>query len=116
MFLPDLSFPFLFIFLQRKGHFRDLKCVFFPDDVDHNGFQKVGREPSSLSSVSSARSWEKCGDSFMDSPVRKVQGVHDMIDAHNILSLPPNSHVWCNIVDARFCCRASSHQEGNCLL
>ncbi|XP_070774665.1 DNA repair-scaffolding protein [Enoplosus armatus] len=55
---------------KRRRNYKDIKCVFFPDDVQ-NGFQKVGREPSSLSSVSSAKSWEKCGDSFLDSPVMK---------------------------------------------
>ncbi|XP_044076432.1 DNA repair-scaffolding protein isoform X3 [Siniperca chuatsi] len=55
---------------KRKRHYKDIKCVFFPDDVQ-NGLQKVRREPTSLSSVSSAKSWEKCGDSFLDSPVIK---------------------------------------------
>lgn len=55
---------------KRKRHYKDAKCVFFPDDVE-NSFLKVGREPSSLSSVSSAKSWERCGDSFADTPVMK---------------------------------------------
>ncbi|XP_029310003.1 DNA repair-scaffolding protein [Cottoperca gobio] len=55
---------------KRKWHYKDVKCVFFPDDVG-NGLQKVGKEPPSLSSVSSAKSWEKCGDSFLDTPVIK---------------------------------------------
>ncbi|KAM4552231.1 DNA repair-scaffolding protein [Odontesthes bonariensis] len=55
---------------KRKKYSKDIKCVFFPDDVE-NGPKKVGRETSSLSSISSARSWEKCGDSFLDSPVIK---------------------------------------------
>lgn len=58
--------------VQRKRHYKDIKYVFFPDDVD-NGLQKVGREPAALSSVSSAKSWEKCGDSFLDSPAMKVE-------------------------------------------
>ncbi|XP_039672156.1 DNA repair-scaffolding protein [Perca fluviatilis] len=53
---------------KRKRYYKDIKCVFFPDDVK-NGLPKVGREPPSLSSVSSAKSWEKCGDSFLDTPV-----------------------------------------------
>lgn len=52
-----------------------MKCVFFPGDVD-DGLQKVGRETPSLSSVSSAKSWEKCGDSFMEINVTKVHKVH----------------------------------------
>ncbi|KAM9349907.1 DNA repair-scaffolding protein [Symphorus nematophorus] len=53
---------------KRKRYSKDIKCVFFPDDVG-NGLQKVGREPTSLSSVSSAKSWERCGDSFLDTPL-----------------------------------------------
>lgn len=56
---------------KRKRYSRDIKCVFFPDDIQ-NALPKVGREPSSLSSLSSAKSWEKCGDSFLDSPVTKI--------------------------------------------
>ncbi|XP_037643021.1 DNA repair-scaffolding protein isoform X1 [Sebastes umbrosus] len=55
---------------KRKRHYKDIKCVFFPDEVE-NGLQKVGREPTSLSSVSSSKSWERCGDSFLDTPVIK---------------------------------------------
>ncbi|XP_042353172.1 DNA repair-scaffolding protein [Plectropomus leopardus] len=55
---------------KRKSSYKDIKCVFFPDDVE-NGLQKVRREPSSLSSVSVAKSWETCGDSFLDTPVMK---------------------------------------------
>ncbi|KAK2822499.1 hypothetical protein Q5P01_022564 [Channa striata] len=57
-------------FRKRKRYSKDIKCVFFPDDVK-NGVQKVWKEPSSLSSVSSAKSWEKCGDSFLDAPSLK---------------------------------------------
>lgn len=56
-----------FSFIQRKRH-KDIKCIFFPDDVEQ-GHNKVGREPTSLSSASSAKSWAKCGDSFLDTPV-----------------------------------------------
>ncbi|XP_018531935.1 DNA repair-scaffolding protein isoform X3 [Lates calcarifer] len=55
---------------KRKKYTKDIQCVFFPDDVG-TGVQKVGIEPSSLSSVCSAKSWEKCGDSFVDTPVIK---------------------------------------------
>ncbi|XP_028282569.1 DNA repair-scaffolding protein [Parambassis ranga] len=56
---------------KRKRSSRDIKCVFFPDDVRH-GLHKVGRETSSLSSLSSARSWERCGESFLDTPMTKT--------------------------------------------
>ncbi|XP_040000343.1 DNA repair-scaffolding protein isoform X2 [Xiphias gladius] len=55
---------------KRKRYSKDMQCVLFPDDVE-NGVQKVGRDPSTLSSVSSAKSWEKCGDSFLGTPVIK---------------------------------------------
>ncbi|XP_040911351.1 DNA repair-scaffolding protein isoform X2 [Toxotes jaculatrix] len=55
---------------KRKRYSKDIQCVFFPDDVEH-GVQKARKEPSTLSSVSSAKSWEKCGDSFLDTPVIK---------------------------------------------
>ncbi|XP_041659225.1 DNA repair-scaffolding protein [Cheilinus undulatus] len=55
---------------KRKRNSRELKCFFFPDDVE-SGFLKTTKEPPSLSCVSSAKSWEKCGDSFLESPVIK---------------------------------------------
>lgn len=66
-YLSDLSVQSL----QRRRNTRDVKCVFFPDDVE-NGVKEVKREPSSLSAVSSANSWQKCGDSFMNTEVLKV--------------------------------------------
>ncbi|XP_047444950.1 DNA repair-scaffolding protein isoform X2 [Mugil cephalus] len=55
---------------KRKKYSKDIKCVFFPDDVE-NSLQKVPKETSALSSASSAKSWKKCGDSFLDTPVIK---------------------------------------------
>ncbi|XP_028987491.1 DNA repair-scaffolding protein isoform X2 [Betta splendens] len=55
---------------KRKKYSKDIKCVFFPDDVK-SSVQNVGRETSALSSASSAKSWEKCGDSFLGTPVIK---------------------------------------------
>ncbi|XP_062337163.1 DNA repair-scaffolding protein [Osmerus eperlanus] len=53
---------------KRKRYSKDIKLIFFPDDI--NGSKTVGRETStSASSVS--KSWEKCGDSFLDTPVIK---------------------------------------------
>ncbi|KAK1878981.1 DNA repair-scaffolding protein, partial [Dissostichus eleginoides] len=54
----------------RKRHYKDIKRVFFPGDVE-KGLQKLDKEPRSHSSASSAKSWEKCGDSFLDSAVMK---------------------------------------------
>ncbi|XP_034412045.1 DNA repair-scaffolding protein isoform X2 [Cyclopterus lumpus] len=45
---------------RRRCH-KDAKCAFFPEDVG------AGR----LSSESCARSWETCGDSFLDTPAMK---------------------------------------------
>ncbi|XP_061588453.1 DNA repair-scaffolding protein [Cololabis saira] len=55
---------------KRKRYSRDVKCVFFPDEVEH-GLQKADRDTKSISFVSSAKSWEKCGDSFLDTPALK---------------------------------------------
>ncbi|XP_061694953.1 DNA repair-scaffolding protein isoform X2 [Syngnathoides biaculeatus] len=51
---------------KRKKWSRDLKCVSFPDDIE-SGVRGV-RKQSALSSSSSTRSWEKCGESFVDCP------------------------------------------------
>ncbi|MED6286004.1 hypothetical protein CHARACLAT_001237 [Characodon lateralis] len=47
---------------KRKRYSKDIKCLFFPDE---NGPQTRERETTS---VSSARSWATCGDSFLDTP------------------------------------------------
>ncbi|XP_076601867.1 DNA repair-scaffolding protein isoform X1 [Chaetodon auriga] len=73
---------------KRKRHFKDIKCVFFPDDVE-SGFHKVKKEPSSLSSVSSAKSWERCGDSFLNTPNLKSSG--RKLSAVRKLAHPPAS-------------------------
>ncbi|XP_068455066.1 DNA repair-scaffolding protein isoform X2 [Clinocottus analis] len=52
---------------KRKRCHKDVKCVFFPDDVGE-GLKGAGR----LSSGSCARSWETCGDSFLDTQVMKT--------------------------------------------
>lgn len=54
---------------KRKKYSTDIKCVFFPDELD-NSVQKGGKE-SALSVLSTVKSWEMCGDSFQDTPVRK---------------------------------------------
>ncbi|TNN64951.1 DNA repair-scaffolding protein [Liparis tanakae] len=56
---------------RRRCH-KDVKCAVFPEDVGE-ALQAAGR----LSSVSCARSWETCGDSFLDSPAMKV-GNHNV--------------------------------------
>ena len=58
------------MFVQRKRYTKDIKCIFFPDDV-RNGVKKVGREPT-LPTTSTMKSWERCGDRFLDTPVIKV--------------------------------------------
>nr|XP_061835331.1 DNA repair-scaffolding protein-like isoform X1 [Nerophis lumbriciformis] len=54
---------------KRKKCSKDLKCVLFPDDIE-SGVRGL-REPSALSSSFSARSWDRCGDSFLGSPLIK---------------------------------------------
>ncbi|XP_037132338.1 DNA repair-scaffolding protein isoform X2 [Syngnathus acus] len=51
---------------KRKKWSKDLKYVFFPDNIECGA-----RKPSALSSSSSARSWKECGESFLHSPVVK---------------------------------------------
>ncbi|XP_029971411.1 DNA repair-scaffolding protein isoform X2 [Salarias fasciatus] len=53
---------------KRKRASRDLRCVLFPDDV-RSAAGRRSSEPPVLSSESSARSWQRCGDSFLDTPV-----------------------------------------------
>ncbi|XP_077470737.1 DNA repair-scaffolding protein isoform X1 [Stigmatopora argus] len=50
---------------KRKKWTKDLKYVYFPDDIEC-GVREV-RKPSTVSSASLSRSWEKCGKSFSDS-------------------------------------------------
>ncbi|XP_072297744.1 DNA repair-scaffolding protein isoform X2 [Eucyclogobius newberryi] len=54
---------------KRKKYSKDIKCVFFPDEVNHS-VQK-GSKDTALSVTSSDKSWGKCGDSFLDIPVIK---------------------------------------------
>ncbi|XP_068604750.1 DNA repair-scaffolding protein [Brachionichthys hirsutus] len=71
---------------KRKRLYKDLNGVSFPDNVG-SSLQKVGREPSSSSSslsfISSAKSWKKCGESFEDTPGIKT-GVNCNEDAVHI--------------------------------
>ncbi|KAM9322505.1 LOW QUALITY PROTEIN: DNA repair-scaffolding protein [Pholidichthys leucotaenia] len=79
---------------KRKRYSKDLKCVFFPDDIK-NILQKEGKEPSAHSLLSSARSWEKCGDSFINTRViknlqssgRKLSAVRKLVQAHASVEL-----------------------------
>lgn len=54
---------------KRRKYSTDIKCVSFPDDLK-NSVQKVEKD-TRLSVVSSVKSWEKCGDSFLDTPIIK---------------------------------------------
>ncbi|KAK6302760.1 hypothetical protein J4Q44_G00271150 [Coregonus suidteri] len=53
---------------KRKRYAKDIKCMFFPDVKV--GVCKVGRGPS-ITATSATKSWERCGDSFLDTPVIK---------------------------------------------
>lgn len=65
-----------FIF-QRKRYSKDIQCMLFPDVKV--GVRKVGRGPS-ITDSSATKSWESCGDSFLDTPVIKVGNVHRLYD------------------------------------
>ncbi|XP_049604121.1 DNA repair-scaffolding protein isoform X2 [Syngnathus scovelli] len=51
---------------KRKKWSKDLKYVVFPDNIECGV-----RKPSAISSSSSARSWEECGEGFLHSSVVK---------------------------------------------
>eukprot|EP00063_Salmo_salar_P071770 XP_014046605.1 PREDICTED: DNA repair-scaffolding protein [Salmo salar] len=53
---------------KRKRYSKDIKYMFFPDVKV--GVRKVGRGPS-ITDSSATKSWESCGDSFLDTPVIK---------------------------------------------
>ncbi|KAK7945522.1 hypothetical protein WMY93_001250 [Mugilogobius chulae] len=56
---------------KRKKYSTDIKCVYFPDELDHS-LLKAGKEKdTALSVASSIKSWEKCGDSFLNTPITK---------------------------------------------
>ncbi|XP_051944380.1 DNA repair-scaffolding protein isoform X1 [Hippocampus zosterae] len=54
---------------KRKKWYKDVNCVFFPNNIDCGVTGE--KKPSALSSSFSARSWEKCGESFLDSTLIK---------------------------------------------
>ncbi|XP_061776473.1 DNA repair-scaffolding protein isoform X3 [Nerophis ophidion] len=76
---------------KRKKCSKDLKCVLFPDHIE-SGLRGV-RKPSVLSSSFSARSWDKCGDSFLGSPLIKedVKTSGRKLSAVRRLAHPPHS-------------------------
>ncbi|KAF7708342.1 DNA repair-scaffolding protein isoform X2 [Silurus meridionalis] len=51
-------------FLKRKKKLRDMKCVLFPEDVTETFCKR--RIPETPKATKS--SWERCGDSFLDTP------------------------------------------------
>ncbi|XP_062383104.1 DNA repair-scaffolding protein [Sardina pilchardus] len=55
--------------VRRKRHSRDLRCVLFSEDVKDTlrNTSAVTKNPTS----SSLKSWERCGDGFLDSPIQK---------------------------------------------
>ncbi|XP_076000567.1 DNA repair-scaffolding protein [Genypterus blacodes] len=54
---------------KRKKYSKDIKCVFFPDDVKPRVKTEAHEPPRP--SASSSRCWQRCGESFMDTPVLK---------------------------------------------
>ncbi|KAM8851347.1 LOW QUALITY PROTEIN: DNA repair-scaffolding protein [Spinachia spinachia] len=50
---------------KRRRCFEDATGVLLPDEVD-SGSKTVGGEPPSLPSASCAKSWERCGDGFLE--------------------------------------------------
>ncbi|KAL0966210.1 hypothetical protein UPYG_G00292350 [Umbra pygmaea] len=55
---------------KRKKYSKDIKCILFPDDDVKVGARKMGIEPSIITN-SASNSWERCGDSFLNTPLIK---------------------------------------------
>ncbi|CAM4723689.1 unnamed protein product [Leuciscus chuanchicus] len=68
---------------KRKRNL-DMRCVLFPDDLKDT-FGKAGK-PSARTSTPATKSWERCGDSFLDtSVVQKLQTSEKKSrNAHNV--------------------------------
>ncbi|XP_077101349.1 DNA repair-scaffolding protein isoform X2 [Siphateles boraxobius] len=68
---------------KRKRNL-DMRCVLFPDDLKDT-FRKAGK-PSARTSTPATKSWERCGDSFLDtSVVQKLQTSEKKSrNAHNV--------------------------------
>ncbi|XP_051970402.1 DNA repair-scaffolding protein [Xyrauchen texanus] len=53
--------------MSKRKRNRDMRCALFPDDMT-NTFTKRGKE-SAKTSIQGTRSWDRCGDSFLDTSV-----------------------------------------------
>ncbi|XP_051543317.1 DNA repair-scaffolding protein [Myxocyprinus asiaticus] len=53
--------------MSKRKRNRDMRCVLFPDDVTDT-FTKRGKE-SAKTSIQATKSWDRCGDSFLDTSV-----------------------------------------------
>ncbi|KAG5842187.1 hypothetical protein ANANG_G00175000 [Anguilla anguilla] len=75
-------------FVKRKKTSKDIRCLFFPDDVN-NGFKKrkpvVGRSKPS----SSIKSWERCGEGFLGTPTAEKRTSRKNVKA--VRQLVPSS-------------------------
>ncbi|KAM9789379.1 DNA repair-scaffolding protein [Neosynchiropus ocellatus] len=77
---------------KRRRNAKNLKCVFFPDDVDHAAREDPG--PASLTSA--VASWEKCGDSFTNASLLKnIKSSGKKLSAVRKLIPPPSSDLSC---------------------
>ncbi|KAJ8012191.1 hypothetical protein DPEC_G00066110 [Dallia pectoralis] len=56
---------------KRKRYSKDTRCTFFPDNDDVKVGAGKEREPSISVSHSATKSWERCGDSFLDTPIMR---------------------------------------------
>ncbi len=69
MFIYYCWFIHFNVWFQRKRNL-DMRCVLFPDDVKDT-FKKAGKA-SARTSTPATKSWERCGDSFLDTALIQV--------------------------------------------
>lgn len=74
--------------MSKRKRNQGMRCVLFPDDVK-DAFRKSRKEPAKTSTPAT-KSWERCGDSFLDTSViqnlqtseKKSRGVQKVVQTH----------------------------------
>ncbi|XP_030623511.1 DNA repair-scaffolding protein [Chanos chanos] len=74
---------------DRRRYPRDMRCVLFPDD-SKDTTTKVRKTPP-VSAPTVSRSWERCGDSFVDTSVVKVESRSVQTDTDEVPAVDSES-------------------------